>query len=224
MFLAAVIIGFSSVTANAEVVEISFDLGPDGVFTESDGNVSPMTATPNTYGTLGHFTSNGLLCFGNAVADFGGSPTFDGLFNVDAAGNFTAAMTFTNGTFIDASTGTTGWGVISSIGVTPGLVAGTYNVGIRTSTGNFGWMNLTLDDNGTPNSTNDDTITLNGVFVETNVGQGITINENLLVRTSVPVPTTSEWGLFVLVLLLLASVVQQFRVRWSASRETSIDV
>jgi hypothetical protein len=152
--------------ANATVVPISFDMGPDGVFTAADGNLSPLVATPSTYGSLGRFSS-GILCLGPGDGDFSGSGRPSGLFNINSAsgsGSYSQASTFSSGAVISSALGTTGWGIIGG----SALLTGTYNFGFRTTTGNFGWMNVTLNTTGP-------VITINQAYVETVVGQSITI-------------------------------------------------
>ncbi|WP_188604782.1 DUF7507 domain-containing protein, partial [Aquaticitalea lipolytica] len=152
----AIDLGVSSNTGN-----VTFDdPSGDGIFNSSDVTTSPLTATPSTYGTLGWFNSGSLRCFGNAVADYSGAPTVDGLFNVDPAGNFSTAMTFSVGDFIDSTSGTTGWGIVSN------LAPGTYNLGFHTLSDNYGYMNITFD--GTD-------IIVNNIVINTNAGEGITV-------------------------------------------------
>ncbi|NQY06630.1 MAG: hypothetical protein HRT68_10715, partial [Flavobacteriaceae bacterium] len=143
------------------LVEINFtDPTNDGIFNTADATTSPLTVAPATAGTLGWFNSGGLQCFGNAVADYSGSPTVDGLFNVDASGNFSTPLTFVDGDVIDASSGTTGWGIISD------LAPGTFNVGFRTLSDNYGYMNISYD--GTD-------IIINRAVINPNPGEGITV-------------------------------------------------
>ncbi len=160
------------------VIPVSFaDPGGNGTFTLADDpTTAALTATPATGGTLGWFNSGGLLCFGNASGNTSSNPSADGLFNINAAGNFSTAMTFPPGAVIDATTGTTGWGIVTSQTIGEGLTDGTYNLGFRTAAGNFGWMNVTLDEAGTANTTGDDTFTINEAFIESVPGVGIEVD------------------------------------------------
>ncbi len=136
------------------------DPSGDGIFNGSDVTTSPLNATPGTNGTLGWFNDGGLNCFGNAVAEYSGAPTVDGLFNMDPAGNFSTPMTFNNGDIIDSTTGTTGWGIVSN------LTPGTYNLGLHTLSDNYGYMNISYD--GTD-------ITINSMVINSVAGAGINV-------------------------------------------------
>jgi hypothetical protein len=174
--LSATLITFGSLTggANAAVIQVDFDGGADSLFTQSDGDITAITTTPNTFGTLGYFTQN-LLCIGNADGDTSGMPTTYGIFNTDAAGNFSSAQTLSLGAVVSDALGTTGWGIIAGTASFPGLASGDHFIGFETSTGHFGYMNITLADDGT-DSVATDSIAINYAFVETNSGQSITVS------------------------------------------------
>ncbi len=200
--------------ASAAVIAVSFDMGPDGNFTPADGNLSPMVATPNTVGSVGRYAS-GLNCFGNGIGNFSGSPQTSGFFNINSAGsgNFSRMTTFPPGAVIDASRGLTGWGIISGTSPGNGLVGGTYNFGFRTTTGNFGWMNVTLNEGGTPNAPNNDVITINQAFVETVVGAPITVGAGALEASSASItsdlPDPSATGVAVPINVSVTGVSSQ---------------
>lgn len=145
----------SSITLN--------DPNGNGVFNASDNTTSPLTATPSEFGTLGWFNSGGLKCFGNASGNYSGSPTFNGLFNINANGTYSTAMTFSNGDEINSSSGTTGWGIISYLPV------GNHNVGFRTASNHFGYMNITYDGSN---------ITINNMVVNPVAGEGIIVGSS----------------------------------------------
>jgi hypothetical protein len=155
---------------------ISFaDPSGDGVFTyPTDPRTAALTATPSTHGTLGWFSTSSLLCFGNASGNFSGNPTFDGLFNTDPSGAFSTATSFAPGALIDASAGTTGWGVVggSGSGSRGGVTPGNHLLGFRTAEGHFGWMDVTYTNGGT-STTTDDAITINGSYINPTPGQAV---------------------------------------------------
>lgn len=167
-------VGLLTARAGAAVVQINFNAGADSLFTQSDGTIQAITTNPGTFGTLGYF-NQGLLCFGNAHGDFSGNPTSYGIFNVNPAGFYSAAMTIPLGTTVSEALGTTGWGIISGGPGNPGLSSGNHFIGFETSTGNFGFMNITLVDDGT-GSISADSIKINYAFVESSAGQSITVS------------------------------------------------
>lgn len=170
------------VQTTADIVAVQFDAGGDNEFTLADASLTTIVIDPASFGSLGWLNTGNLLSFGNASGNTSGGPTPHGLFNSDAAGNISPAMSLSAGTMVSASTGTTGWGVITSDFGT-GLSAGNHNLGFLTSHGNYGWMNITLSDGGTINDVSDDTITINQTYIQSNTGFGIVVG-------AVPEPVT----------------------------------
>ena len=143
-----------------------------------------MISTSSASGTIGRDNSGGLLCLGPVDDLVGSTARPSGLFNTSNDGSYSTARVFNPGDVIDTGTGLTGWGVLTSNNAGFGLSDEAFYVGFRTSNGNFGWMNLILNEDGTTKNTADDTISIVAAFVETTPGQSITV-------TGVPEPSAA---------------------------------
>jgi hypothetical protein len=156
--LAGVTTGFP-----ANIVAVAYTAGGDNEFTVSDGAAQyPLGTDTPALGTIDVFADNDQLYFGNT-------------YNVgnDADSNIT---TFSAGTVLGLSSAPTGFGaVISNFPGYTSLADGTYYIGFRTTTNHDGWMQIQVDQGGTPDTPPDDTITILATYIESTVGLGIEV-------------------------------------------------
>ena len=154
----------SAPQAEAAVTSVTF--GFDSVFNAADGSGQFQT-TPN-HGSLYGYAGGGFVVLGNATFLSKGSVYHQGMSEAGTQSFFASGAVIGNG-----SNGALGRSYLNNP-FTPSLTIPTdqidKNIGFRTSSGNWGWANVSWNASGKA-------LTFNSVYVESVPGASITVGD-----------------------------------------------